>query len=64
MDLRGRLLPGAKWPHLGHAHPAVLEAATVLKQMNATVTVRFYPGMGHMVSTEEVASVREIVEAI
>ena len=42
----------------------VLEAATVLKQMNASVTVRFYPGMGHMVSTEEVASVREIVEAI
>lgn len=42
----------------------VLEAATVLKQMNARVTVRFYPGMGHMVSTEEIASVREIVESI
>ena len=42
----------------------VLEAATVLKQMNARVTVRFYPGMGHMVSTEEIESVREIVESI
>src|SRR5467141_1512490 len=42
----------------------VLEAATVLKQMNASVTVRFYPGMGHMVSTEEIESVREIVESI
>lgn len=42
----------------------VLEAATVLKQMNARVTVRFYPGMGHMVSTEEIESAREIVESI
>jgi predicted esterase len=32
--------------------------------MNARVGVRFYPGMGHMVSTEEIESVREIVEAI
>ena len=43
---------------------SVLEAATVLKQMNASVTVRFYPGMGHMVSTEEIQSVREIADAI
>jgi predicted esterase len=42
----------------------VLEAATVLKQMKASVTVRFYPGMGHTVSTEEIESVREIVESI
>lgn len=42
----------------------VLEAAAVLKRMNAKVTVRFYPGMGHMVSNEEIESVREIVEAI
>jgi len=42
----------------------VLEAAAVLKQMKASVTVRFYPGMGHMVSTEEIESVREIVESI
>ena len=42
----------------------VLEAATVLKQLNAGVTVRFYPGMGHMVGSEEIESVREIVEAI
>ena len=42
----------------------VLEVATVLKQMNSRVTVRFYPGMGHMVSTEEIESAREIVEAI
>src|SRR3979490_797381 len=42
----------------------VQEAADVLKQMNASVTVRFYPGMGNMVSTEEIESVREIVESI
>ena len=42
----------------------VLEAATALKHMNARATVRFYPGMGHMVSTEEVESVREIVASI
>jgi len=32
--------------------------------LNAGVTVRFYPGMGHMVGSEEIESVREIVEAI
>jgi len=32
--------------------------------MNASVTVRFYPGMGHMISTEEIESVREIVVSI
>ena len=42
----------------------VQEAADVLKRMEARVTVRFYPGMGHTVSTEEIASVREIVESV
>jgi predicted esterase len=42
----------------------VLEAAEVLKRMDTRVTARLYPGMGHMVSTEEIESVREIVESV
>jgi phospholipase/carboxylesterase len=42
----------------------VLEAGEVLKRMNASVTERLYPGMGHTVSTEEIESVREIVESV
>jgi phospholipase/carboxylesterase len=42
----------------------VLEAGEVLKRMNASVTLRLYPGMGHTVNTEEIESVREIVEKV
>jgi phospholipase/carboxylesterase len=42
----------------------VLEAGEVLKRMKASVTVRLYPGMGHTVSTDEIESVREIVEKV
>src|ERR1700716_3859487 len=42
----------------------VLEAAEVFKRMNASVTVRLYPGMGHTVNLEELAQVRSLVSAI
>jgi phospholipase/carboxylesterase len=42
----------------------VLEAGEVFKRMGAHVTVRLYPGMGHMVNQDEIDSVREIVAAI
>lgn len=42
----------------------VLGAAEVLKRMDARVTARLYPGMGHTVSSEEIESVREIVKAV
>jgi phospholipase/carboxylesterase/glyoxalase family protein len=42
----------------------VLEAADVSKRMGGVVTVRLYPGMGHMVGPEELAIVRGLVESI
>ena len=42
----------------------VLDAAQVFKRMGAEVTVRFYPGMAHTVSVEEVAMVAAIVESV
>jgi phospholipase/carboxylesterase len=42
----------------------VLESADVFKRMGAEVTVRFYPGMAHTVSPEEIEQVRRIVESI
>ena len=41
-----------------------LETAEVFERMNASVTARLYPGMGHTVNTEEIEAVREIVEAV
>src|SRR2546428_5542558 len=35
----------------------VVEAADVFKRRGADVTLRFYPGMGHMVGAEEIAIV-------
>src|SRR3989440_12765913 len=46
------------------AKERVLDAAEVFKRMGAAVTVRLYPGMGHMVGAEEIAIVRGLVEAI
>jgi len=46
------------------AKERVLDAAEVFKRMGAAVTVRLYPGMGHMVGAEETAIVRGLVEAI
>jgi predicted esterase len=42
----------------------VVEAGEVLKGVGAVVTVRFYPGMAHMVSGEEIATVQKLVAAI
>ncbi len=49
-------------PHI--PMPRVVEAGEVLKHMGAEVTVRFYPGMGHMVSGEEIATIRDLVASI
>jgi predicted esterase len=42
----------------------VVESGEVLKGMGAAVTVRFYPGMGHLVSGEELATITELVATI
>ena len=42
----------------------VVETAEVLKRMGTKVTIRLFPGMGHTVNQEEIASVREIVESL
>src|SRR3989449_4451102 len=42
----------------------VVEAAEGFKRMGADLTVRLYPGMGHMVGPEEIAIVRGLVESI
>jgi phospholipase/carboxylesterase/glyoxalase family protein len=46
------------------AKERVLEAADVFKRMGGVVTVRLYPGMGHMVGPEELVIVRGLVESI
>src|SRR5256886_11474297 len=46
------------------AKERVLDAAEVFERIGAAVTVRLYPGMGHMVGAEETALVRGLVEAI
>jgi len=42
----------------------VVETGEVLKGMGADVTVRFYPGMGHLESGEELATITELVATI
>lgn len=42
----------------------VVAAGEVFRRMDADVTVRFYPGMGHTVSVEEIAAIRGLAEAI
>jgi phospholipase/carboxylesterase len=49
-------------PHIPKAR--VVAAGEVFEAMGAAVTVRLYPGMAHTVSSEELAAVREIVEAV
>jgi phospholipase/carboxylesterase len=49
-------------PHI--PMPRVVEAGEVFKRMGADVTVRFYPGMGHTVSVEELATIREMMDGI
>jgi Predicted esterase len=38
--------------------------ATVLERMNAAVTMKLYPGMGHLVNDDEIAHVRRIMESV
>jgi phospholipase/carboxylesterase len=42
----------------------VLEAKDVMQRMGAKVSMRLYPGMGHVVSPDEIVAVREIVDLI
>jgi len=42
----------------------VVEAGRVLERMGAKVTLRLYPGMGHVISPDEIAWVAEIVNSI
>jgi predicted esterase len=42
----------------------VVESGQVLKRIGGDVTVRFYPGMGHLVSGEEIATIQELLAAI
>lgn len=42
----------------------VVETGEVMTRMGADVKVRFYPGMAHMVSLEEIATLRELAAGI
>lgn len=42
----------------------VEETAAVLKKMKAEVTMRIYPGMGHLVNEDEIAEVRRMMTAV
>jgi predicted esterase len=42
----------------------VVDSGEVFKRMDAVVTVRFYPGMAHTVSVEELATLRELIASI
>lgn len=42
----------------------VVEAAAVFQRMGAEVTLRLYPGMGHLVSHDELDSIRQVTRAI
>lgn len=49
-------------PHIPAAR--VHETAAVLKRMDAKVTAKLYPGMGHLVNDDEIAHVREMMQAV
>jgi predicted esterase len=42
----------------------VTESAEMLRTMNAEVTVRLYPGMGHTINEDEIAAVHGIMEKV
>ena len=42
----------------------VLETEAVFKRMDATVTRRLYPGMGHLVNDDEIAFVRGVLDVV
>jgi predicted esterase len=46
----------------GHIPAArVLESATVLRRLGGEVTLRLYPGMGHLVNGDEIESIRTML---
>ena len=49
-------------PYIGKDR--VEEAAQVFERMGAAVDLRLYPGMGHLVSDDEVAALRDLTAAI
>ncbi len=42
----------------------VVESAKVLERMGAAVTMKLYPGMGHMVNDDEIEHVRAMMEEV
>jgi predicted esterase len=42
----------------------VRDTAAVFERMGATVTMRLYPGMGHLVSEDEISFVRELLNGV
>ena len=42
----------------------VVASAEILRQLDAEVTIRLYPGMAHTVNADEIAATREILAAV
>jgi predicted esterase len=42
----------------------VRESAELLAKLGGEVTIRLYPGMGHLINEDEVAAVRAMVSAL
>ena len=49
-------------PHIPEAR--VRESAQVCTRMGADVTIRIYPGMGHLVNDDEIATARTLLAAV
>ena len=54
--------PGNTDPHVPESR--MRETAAVFERMGAGVTMRIYPGMGHLVNDEEIAVARELLAQI
>lgn len=42
----------------------VSESAAILKRMGASVTMKLYPGMGHLVNEDEIAAVKTMMQEV
>lgn len=42
----------------------VTESAAVLRRMGADVTIKLYPGMGHLVNEDEIGAINSMMEAV
>jgi predicted esterase len=42
----------------------VSESAAVLKRLGANVTMKLYPGMGHLVNEDEIAAVSAMMQEV